>query len=706
MTENNVKREIFHYILLCVLGSWALAVVYFYYRVHPIAPGQLWQTILGFRLPPPPTDPLKIALALKHTVLACVMVVFGVLTGQRILRIMGIRRSEHPSNGNRWSVVQDLMVSLGIGWGLLIYLVFILGVFGALYKAVILGIMAIMVLACLGEIPALFGNLKAIISSDKSGEGVIVFHLGMALLIITVFSLLVIALAPTITHDAMVYHLNVPRIYANEHRIVEVPYNLFSNTVLNIGMLYTAALLIDEFILANLIHFVFGAGTLVFLYAFARRNFGYTTAALAVLIFFFNPSVSNQMPIAYTDMAMVFYFLLSLYCLWKWREGNDKRWLFLLGICAGIFAGIKYTSIHGLIAMCSMIAVMGFFSGERRVKKVIGSLAIFGGVVTLLVSPYLLKNYLMTGNPFYPLMYEIFGGRWLVPRQVERMLAYVSSHGMGHGWRNLLALPWNITIHGNPGYASFDTIITPLWLIFLPPFVFIRHKSATLKWVALICVVYFCSWAVSTHITRYLMPMFPLLSLLCAHTIITLRKKTGESSKSLARIFDASCIGLCGLIWLSFSYSYPLRVPSEFGPVVWGTQAADEFQAKRIPNYSVFKFINDNLPPDAHLAFFWDNRGFFCERSQIGDSVFEAPTMIELVHEAGSAPAFHKKLDRMGVTHVLFNRLFLVRFPVHTVSREDEAGLAADFMILDEFLSRYCTPLYEADGATLYKLSG
>ncbi len=706
MTENAVKTGIVKYLVFCVLGSWALAVVYFFYSTHPIAPGQIWRTILGFRLPPPASDPVKIAVASKHMVLACFIVVFGVLAGRRILGIIGIRKNGHRGSDSRWDAVQDVLLSLGIGWGLLIYLVFILGVFGALYNAVILGIMAIVVLACLGEIPTLFGSLKVIISSDKSGERAIAVLLGMAFLIIILFFLLIIALAPTITHDAMVYHLNVPRIYATEHRIAEVPYNLFSNTVLNMGMLYTAALLFDDFVLANLIHFVFGIGTLAFLYAFARRTFGHATAALAVLIFFFNPSVLNEMPIAYTDMAMVFYFLLSLSCMWKWKTENDKRWFLLLCVFAGIFAGVKYTSLHGLIAISAMVVMRGLFSAERRAKKAIGTLAVFGGIVILLVSPYLLKNYLMTGNPFYPLMYDIFGGRWLVPRQVERMLAYVSSHGMGHDWRSLLALPWNITIHGNPGYASFDTIITPLWLILLPPFFFIRGKSDLVKWVAVICGIYFLSWAVSTHITRYLMPIFPLLSVLCAYTIVTLRKKAGELSGPLLRFFDASCIVLCGVVWLLFSYSYPLRVPSEFGSIVWGTQTAGEFQAKRIPNYSVFTFINENLPPDARLVFFWDNRGFFCERSQIGDSVFEAPSMIELVHEAGSAPTFYKNLERMGITHVLFNRLFLARFPVHTISREDEAKLAADFMILNEFLSRYCTPLYESDGATLYKLSG
>ena len=502
----------------------------------------------------------------------------------------------------------------------------------------------------------------------------------------------------------MVYHLNVPRIYANEHRIVGIPYNLFSNTFLNIEMLYTAALLIDRFVLANLIHLIFGLGSLMFLYAVARRNFGAPTAALATLILLFNPAVLNEMPIAYVDMGMVFYFLLSLYCLWRWREEKNARWFGLLCIFAGIFAGIKYTSIHGLVSICIMLVAAELFSGGRKVPMAIGRVAIFGGTVTLFVLPYLVKNYLITGNPVYPLMYTIFGGRWLTAGQVERMLAYVNTHGMGHDWLNLAALPWNITVHGNSGYAHFDAVITPLWLAFLPLFFFVRNKSAMLKWALCICVVYFLSWTASTHITRYLMPIFPLLSLICAHAVVALGKETAESSRLLSSIFKSGYIMLCGIVWFSFAYPYLLRVPREFGPVVWGMQTTHEFHAKRIPNYPVFKYINQNLPPDASLAFFWDNRGFFCEREQIGDSVFEAPSMIELVHEAGSASAFHEKLMEMGITHILFNELFLRRFPVHTVSAEDNARLTNDFILLRNFLSRYCTSLYTADDATLYEI--
>jgi hypothetical protein len=677
-------------------------VLYCFLREHPLAPDNILQTAQRFRLPPPASG-LKILTALQHILMTIVLVLVGGLAGRRMLSMAGIQGREGRP-GDRWFIVEELTMALGLGWGFLMYLTFALGVVEGLYSAVMLSLLVLIPLVCLREIPGVVGDVKAVFAREKAGGRAPAATLGTTVLALMLVLLLIIALSPIITHDAMVYHLNVPQIYADEGRILAIPYNLFSNTFLNVGMLYTAALLIGEFILANMVHFVFGLGTLAVLYSAARRNFGRTTAVLAVLMFFFNPTVLNEMPIAYVDMGLVFYFVLSLLCLWRWKTEGNGRWFALACIFAGIFAGIKYTSIHGLAAIAVMIALAEFLSSGRSVGRTAGRLAIFGGVVTLFVLPYLVKNFLLTGNPVYPLMYGIFDGRWLAPVQVERMLAYVSTHGMGRDWRSLLALPWNITVHGGPGYAHFDAVITPLWLMFVPAVVLVRNKSAMLKWAVIACVAYFLSWAASTHITRYLMPLFPVLSLISARTVVALKEETREFSPVLSRILMAGAVAVCCVVWFGFAYSYPLRVPPEFGPVLWGNQTTDEFQARRIPNYPVFRYINDTIPTDARLAFFWDNRGFLCERPQIGDSVFEAPSMIELVHEAGTAAELHERLSRMGITHILFNRFFMMRFPVQTVSPYDAARLTNDFVILQDFLSRYCTPLYTADDATLYAM--
>lgn len=686
----------------CALIVWMGIVLLRFFQEHPLSFETVWKLILDFKVPVP-SDFLKILLILKHVLLACLLTCVGIITGRRILRMVGVW-PPNQQQAETWNIVLNVLLSLGLGWGILIYAVFVLGVVGGLYTIAIWGLFALLLVICHREIPPLWADIRAMISPNVSEKSSLIEKTASAFIAAMLLLLAIAALSPNIAHDSMVYHLNVPRVYVGEHGIVPIPYNLFSNTTLNIEMLYTAALLIDDFVLANLIHYIFGASALMFLYAFARRYFDRATALLAALIFFLNPPTLGEAPIAYVDLSMGFYFLLCVYCFWQWRTSSDTRWFMLLAVFAGIFAGIKYTSLHGLVSICVAVVAVEFFSSEAKLGRVAVRLALLGGVVSLFVAPYLIKNAVITGNPVYPLMYNIFDGRWLTPIQVERMLAYVDNHGMGHSALNLIMLPWNVTVYGKTGYANFDATITPVWLMIIPLFFFLKQKPALLRWLAFICVVYFVSWAASTHITRYLTPIYPLLSLICAYTAVTARRNLRNYSPMIGNVFATVLVLVFGVLWFSFAYKYPLRIPGEFGPVLWGEQTTDEFLARRVPGYQAFKFINEHLPPDARLAFMWDNRGFFCERPQIGDSVFEAPSMIELVHEAGAPDVFRETLRQMGVTHILYNTPFHDKFNIYTISKEDKARVAADGEILREFVVRYCMPLYWIDDVAVYSL--
>lgn len=656
--------------------------------------------MLRYQPPPLPSNPVKIVLALTRVALLLLLAVTGVAAGRRVMALAGVRRQRAT---DKWERGLELLVALGLGWAVVMYATLALGIIGMLYSLSIWGLLV--VFAILGgwrELAGVRDDVKALLKPSGAGWRP-TLRVGMAAVGVMLGHILVIALAPSITHDAMVYHLNVPRMYAEAHRIVPIPYDLFSNTLLNVEMLYTAALLIDDFILANLIHFTFGLATLAFIYWFGRRTLGVTTAALGAFIFFFNPSVIGEMPIAYGDIAMTFYFVLALYCVWRWRQDESGPWFVLGCVCAGIFAGMKYTAVYGLVSLGLAIAAAEYLA-TRRAASVIKRLALFGAIVAAFVSPYLIKNYLITGNPVYPVMYNIFGGRWLMPAQVERMLSYVESHGMGHDWRNMLLLPWNITIYGNTGFETFDTIITPLWLISIPALIFVRLKPPVIKWAVFVCAVYFLSWSVSTHITRYMMPIFPLASIVTAHVLVELKRSVEGVSRRAALIYRTGVIAACALVWFSFCYFYLPRGLTEFGPAVWGNQTREDFLARKVINYSAFKYMNEELPPKACVMFFWDNRGFFCERKRIGDSVMEAPTMIELVHGSGSPEGFRELLRDMGVTHVFFNETFLGRFPPHTVSGEDRARFENDLSIFRAFLAKYCVSLFTATGATVYEV--
>lgn len=98
----------------------------------------------------------------------------------------------------------------------------------------------------------------------------------------------------------------------------------------------------------------------------------------------------------------------------QYLDETRRAWLILAGAFCGVVAGTNMNGIFGLISIAGVIGaslVAGrAWRGFRDLLAVIRVMAVLAIVTFLLVLPWLVKNYLDTGNPVYPLLYEVFGG--------------------------------------------------------------------------------------------------------------------------------------------------------------------------------------------------------------------------------------------------------------------------------------------------------
>lgn len=689
------KKSPFINAAVVILCAWVGFVIVRFFREFPYGLQDVWWSIRNFRVPLF-GDLYKLIAAFKHLFILSLLLAIGLLAGRRVLRLLGVMQRDRSED--KWTFIQNALLALGLGWGALMYLVLLLSSLRILYPGAVWGLLVVLFVICLPELRSLFAELKMMFSRARPGQSGKAVRVMQGVGVVALLLLAIVALSPDIPHDAMVYHLNIPRLYVKAHGIVPLPYNVFSNMFLNTEMLYSLALSIDDYQLANLIHYAFGVATVLFLYASAVRICGNPTAVVAALMFLLSPIVLLEMPVAWVDVAMVFYFLLALECLLRWRLRDDGRYFVLLGIFGGIFAGIKYMSFPGIVSLCALIAATQLVSQEKRLGRTVRSLALFTAIVTAFVSPYLMKNYLITGNPVYPVAYSLFGGRWLTADLAERIrVAHLSAHLTRPGWWRSLGLPWEITMHP----PRFGNLLTPLWLMLLPFAAFIRPRTPVMKGTAVVCAVYFLVWACLVPDARFLMPIFPLLSLLCAWAVVGL-PRNASLARPLAQWVRAGLLAVCGLIWGVFVCLYVLPIPSMFGPVVWGAESREEFLSREVPNFAAFQFINESLPADARLLFIFENRGFFCDRPYIGDTFYQASGMLTIVRECGSAAAFRERLREMGITHILLNWTFRREYPAPKISERSDARLMADLDILDEFMRRYCVRLFSSDGAVVY----
>ena len=152
-----------------------------------------------------------------------------------------------------------------------------------------------------------------------------------------------------------------------------------------------------------------------------------------------------------------FFFFLSFWYICKAMDDPPKETQYLLvaGIFAGAMAGCKLNAfigggILGFLFLSNRLLNKGFWRGLKHL------LVYYVFPAAILLSPWLIKSAILTGNPVYPFCYNIFGG----PEWDEALSGQmVSSHlnlGMGRTFVDYLLLP--LSGHNEGGLAFFPLL--------------------------------------------------------------------------------------------------------------------------------------------------------------------------------------------------------------------------------------------------------
>ena len=274
---------------------------------------------------------------------------------------------------------------------------------------------------------------------------------------------LINSLSPPLAFDALVYHLTLPRLYLQAGRIYYVPQIMFWGMPQTGEMLYTWAMGLAGEQTAALVGWAIGLLTLVglagALQAFISRRVAWV--AIASLIAAYSLAVSLSW--AYIDWLMALFGLCFLLSLLEWRFRRRHQTLFVVGIFTGLAFTTKYTG--GMLALIG-IGVLGFDHFFKRAVvraaannfvAFVQRVLIFGGAAGLVALPWLIKNWLATGNPFYPLIFP--GGAM----DATRLRLYESIVPWG-GWQDAILLPLRATYWGVEGAKGYSASIGPLLL--------------------------------------------------------------------------------------------------------------------------------------------------------------------------------------------------------------------------------------------------
>jgi 4-amino-4-deoxy-L-arabinose transferase-like glycosyltransferase len=551
----------------------------------------------------------------------------------------------------RLTPLEDLLVSTGLGLGVLSLLMLAVGLVGGFLPWV--AWLLIVALAAVGISPLrdLWRRLRAgpVLRAEARFEQL----LAISVLVLFIPAFLS-ALAPPIAWDSQVYHLTGPKLYIAQGRItggIDIPYLGFPALV---ETLFAVGMLLRGPAVAALIHLAYALLSLLLVYAMADRYLTRRAGWLGMAALAAAPTIVLIASWAYVDLAVLFYELGALFLLMQWREAEQSKGaiLALTGAFCGFAVGCKYTAVLLPATLAIIILVLSRRQGWRATLR---QIAWFGGVTTLVAAPWFLKNWAFTGNPVYP--FFLPGRFW-----DEFRAWFYNRAGSGLAftapWRLLIA-PWETTVLGLEGAEGYSATIGPLFLLAIPLLVltFRRWSREQRRFVALllaVCAPQYLFWlygvAQSALLiqTRLLFPIFGFLALLAGFGLDRL-KLLDMPGFSLDRLFSALVVLVLGLdllgAGLQFAYYNPLAY-------LVGWESADDYLNRYQPDYQqAINYINEELPQSARVYFLWEPRSFYARRDVQPDAILDG--FLDLRYRFGDAQSIADYLREQGFTHVL-----------------------------------------------------
>ncbi len=317
-------------------------------------------------------------------------------------------------------------------------------------------------------------------------------------------------LFPPYTWDALWYHLPIVGYIIQSGAIQEVPNYFFISQFINIFpknielyFLWNIVFLKSD-IITDLSQLLFAVTGIFTVYSLAvklqiRRKY----ARYSAILFFFTPIVVLQTRTNYTDIAVAVLFLAAInfvihspvpasYSGPGTELKRRKLSLFMAGVITGILLGSKGSGPLFVVILSSAILVQEAFTVIGPIREVMARIKqrIPKGFVLYIVffllpviclgGYWYIKNWIIYGNPVYPIEISVMGTtifKGLFKEFTDPAPDVIEKLGY---WKKLLYV-WK----ENVGYYLYDSRLSglgPVWFIlFLPAVLFAFVYSAAKK---------------------------------------------------------------------------------------------------------------------------------------------------------------------------------------------------------------------------------
>jgi 4-amino-4-deoxy-L-arabinose transferase-like glycosyltransferase len=578
-------------------------------------------------------------LAIATVILACAYAL-----GSLLLRMLGRRFAER---------IERIVFAFALGLAGLSLFTLGCGLAGWLSRALFI---STIVAACLGELGLRIRERRGERSQDKpltneSPEFDPRWHWA-GLAVVAPFLLLMLfgAMTPSIDFDVKEYHLQGPKEFFQAGRIEFLEHNVYTSFPFLTEMLSLFAMVLrgDWFhgaLAGKVVLMTFAPLTGLALFAAGRRWFGPTAGWLAAIVFLTTPWTYRISIVAYAEGGLTFYLFATLLAVMSAieapREERQPSAIFLiLGLLAGTAMACKYPGMlsvviptFGVVAVWAMRQPVSEI--ESRFKWKVPVAFVIGTVIT--VGPWLVKNSIETGNPVYPLLYSVLGGRdWNANRNAQ----WVAAHSPDD--HDLTRLPFWVS-----DVTARSDWLSPL-LYGLAPLAFLMtRRRRCVGWLWSYLAYLFATWWLFTHrIDRFWVPMLPVVALLAGAgatwTSHRIWKRTLGVVMAAAVLFNLGFISTpsCGYNAYLTDLVAARRIAEETSPAI--------------------AFLNESLPTNSKVlcvgeAQVFDARFPLVYNTVFDDAYLERWCRADTGGGLRSRDEILRRLQDEGLTHVFVN---------------------------------------------------
>lgn len=521
------------------------------------------------------------------------------------------------------SLIEDFVFSIGLGFGIVGYIVYGLGSFGFLYPGCI--IIALLVCSVISFYPFIqfvrrikWGRLPRWIKNLGGFEKFLL----LVLIIISSVCLFGVK-APEIGNDSLSYHLYHPKVFIHNHTIGYIPFTRESLWPYLTEMLFTIGLLLKSIGVVKMFHYFFGILCALSVYAFTRSFFGRKEALLSAALFYSAPGIFMQSVYAYIDLSLCFYSFAALYLVMLWNEKNNIRFLVLSGIFAGLALSVKMIGGFTFIALCIVILFIALrkkFSYANIAKQ----LFIFCFIAFLISCVWYIRSYLVLKNPLYPFLDNIFKSGWN-----DHFIMGARRDTMG-----FLRLPWDLSMHvGKFGEEQIGII----FLAFFPFLFFIPLKEARVRCLVVFLFCYALIWFRVLQNIRFIFVGFA-----AAYILLSI------GFYAASRRYKMGVVKIILSICILFNVSLCVYYNRDNVKLALGLINEEDYLYKHETSYPLAEFVNKNLPADSIVISLAGIRWFYFDRE-----MFDYVIWKKISKEKFSD--YLPKLKKRGLVFLLLN---------------------------------------------------